>query len=322
MSAAFGFCVGMMVGVGFGPATASAALAESATPAAPAGDLASPTSPAPADPPSSGVDTGPVAAAPETASPSQGTPSRSSAAAQRSRARVSFRVGTTEYDGVRVSGSLPARIEGIGLEYLRSEGMVTTVRGDYTVEVVVAPLGAEGDGYITSLVVYRGDEEIAGSRHRVKCELCLEDELLSQVRGELGGVVKTIQDDRAPPEVKPEPAEPKPVEVVAPAPVYVPPEPIEEPAPKRGLSRIGGIGIGTLVVGAVALGSGTALLMTDEEGGRDVRRPSFALIGVGGVAMISGIGLLVVDRELRRPKTAIVPTASRSGAGLAWVGRF
>ncbi len=262
-----------------------------------------------------------MAAAPVAAS-TKGAPGPSPAAAQRARARVSFRVGTTEYDGVRVSDSLPARIEGIGLEYLRAEGMVTTVRGDYTVEVVVAPLGAEGDGYITSLVVYRGDEEIEGSRHRVKCELCLEDELLSQVRGELGGVVKTIQDDRTPPEVKPEPVEPKPVEVVTPPPVYVPPEPIEEPPPKRGLSRIGGVGIGTLVVGAVALGSGTALLMTDEEGGRDVRRPSIALIGVGGVAVISGIGLLVVDRELRQPKTSVVPTASRFGAGLAWVGRF
>jgi len=316
MSAGFGLWVGMTVAAGFGPA-----MSPPATPAA-VGGPATPAQSMSSAPASAGERPASAEhAQPAVAAPAAEVAAKGPAAAKRERVHVSFRVGTTEYDGVRVSGSLPARIEGIGLEYLRGEGMVTMVRGDYTAEVVVAPLGAEGDGYITSFVVFRGEEELDGSRHRVKCELCLEDELLTQVRGELGGVVKAIQDDRSPPVVEPEPVAPKPVEVVTPAPVYVPPPPVEEP-PRRGLSRLGGIGIGTVVVGAVALGAGTALLITDEEGGRDLRRPIFALVGVGGVAMISGIGLLVVDRELRQPQSKVVPTASRSGAGLAWVGRF
>lgn len=314
MGAGFGFWLGMTVAAGFGPAMSPPATAEPAGGPVVSASTAAPSASAAKVRPGSREVAEPAIAAPAT----EVAAKRPEAA---KRARVSFRVGTTEYDGVRVSESLPARIEGIGLEYLRGEGMITTVRGEYTAEVVVAPLGAEGDGYITSFVVFRGEEELAGSRHRLKCELCLEDELLTQVRGELGGVVKAIQDDRSPPVVEPEPVRPKPVEVVKPAPVYVPPPPEEEPQ-KRGLTRLGGIGIGAFVVGAVSLGAGTALLITDEEGGRDVRRPSFALIGVGGVAMISGIGLLVVDRELRQPKSTVVPTASRSGAGLAWVGRF
>ena len=314
MSAAFGFWLGMTVAVGLEPAAASSTVPASEEPAggpAAAAESGSPEAAA-STPAGDRQPAETVAIEPKVARP---------IAAKRERLLVALRVGTTEYDGVRVSGSLPARIEGIGLEYLRGEGMVTAVRGDYTVEVVVAPLGAEGDGYITSFVVFHGEDELDGSRHRVKCELCLEDELLTQVRGELDGVVTTIRDDYSPPEVKPEPVEPKPVVVVEPPPAYVPPPPEEEP-PKKGLGRLGGIGIGAFVVGAAALGGGTALLITDEEGGRDVRRPSFALIGIGGVAMISGIGLLVVDRELRHPKTSVVPTASRSGAGLAWVGRF
>lgn len=312
MGAGFGYWLGMTVAAGFGPAMSSPATAEPAGGPVGAQSTADPSASAGKVRPAPTEEAKPVTAAPA-------TEAKRPVAAKR--ARVSLRVGTTEYDGVRVSESLPARIEGIGLEYLRGEGMITTVRGDYTAEVVVAPLGAEGDGYITSFVVFRGEDELAGSRHRLKCELCLEDELLTQVREELGGVVKAIQDDRSPPVVEPEPARPKSVEVVKPAPAYVPPPPVEDP-PKRGLTRLGGVGIGAFVVGAVSLGAGTALLITDEEGGRDVRRPSFALIGVGGVAMISGIGLLVVDRELRQPQSTVVPTASRSGAGLAWVGRF
>jgi hypothetical protein len=45
----------------------------------------------------------------------------------------------------------------------------------------VVAAGADGSGYVTTIVGFRGDEELAGSRRRSKCELCLEDELLVQI---------------------------------------------------------------------------------------------------------------------------------------------
>ncbi len=237
------------------------------------------------------------------------------------RLRVSLRVGTTEFDGIGVSRSLPARLEGLGLEILRSEGMMTTVRGEYTVELVVAPLGRGGDGYVSAIVVLHGDLEVAGSRHQVKCELCLEDELLAQLRDELAGTVMTIRHDRWPPPVV-EPtslSQPSVVEHDVAPPVCTPAT-VADPA-KRRIGPLGSAGLGAVVVGAVTMTSGMALLVAGDERGRDVWRASSALLAGGGVAMVAGLGLFAVDR-LRDSRRGITPTVSTSGAGLVWSGRF
>jgi len=237
------------------------------------------------------------------------------------RIRVALRVGTTEIDGVGVSRSLPARLEGLGLETLRAEGVVTTVNGEYTVEVVVAPLGHGGDGYVSTIVVVHGDQEVSASRHRVKCELCLEDELLSQLRGEFVEVVATIRNDRSPPVAKPELlARSSPSDEFVAPPVCVPAPPPE--LPERWIGPLGSAGLGTVVVGAVTMASGMALLVVGDERGRDVRRASTALLAGGGVAMVAGLGLFTVDRRRRDSRQSITPTVSTRTAGLMWSGRF
>lgn len=239
------------------------------------------------------------------------------------RLRVALRVGTTKFDGVGVSRSLPARIEGLGLEILRAEGVVTTVNGEYTAEVVVAPLGHGGDGYVSTIVVLHGDQEVPGSRHRVKCELCLEDELLSQLRGEFVDVVATIKDDHLPPlVVEPESlAGPSLSDELVESPVCVPLSRPELP-PKRWIGPLGSAGLGAVVVGAVTMASGMALLVAGDKHGRDVRRASSALLAGGGVAMAAGLGLFAVDRRLRDSRQSVAPTVSTAGAGLVWSGRF
>ncbi|HGG57199.1 MAG TPA: hypothetical protein ENK31_05335 [Nannocystis exedens] len=231
-------------------------------------------------------------------------------------------MGTTEFDGVAVSRSLPARLEGLGLEMLRSEGMVTTVHGEYTVELVVAPLGSGGDGYISTIAVLHGDQEVLGSRHRVKCELCLEDELLTQLRDKLAATVVTIRDDRWPPPVVESESftQPSPTSEHVASPVCTPAT-VPESSERR-IGPLGSAGLGALVLGALTMTSGVALLVVGDERGRDVRRASSALLAGGGVAMVAGLGLFAVDRRHREPRHRLSPTASTSGAGLVWSGRF
>ncbi|MCA9635611.1 MAG: hypothetical protein KC420_06220 [Myxococcales bacterium] len=241
----------------------------------------------------------------------------------RKRLKASLRVGTTAFDSVQIAGDLPARIEGLGFEALRAEGIMTAVNAEYVVEIVVAPLGDESAGYVSTLVVYHGDEEVPGSRRRRKCELCLEDELLHQLKGELDLLAPMIKDHAEPP-VEPEspPEPPVEPEVVAPPPVVELPPPVEPEVERRRLGRLGRAGIGAVILGAVSLGAGSALLVADERSGRDLKAPSIALLGVGGVAVLTGVGLLVVDKETRKPHATVAPTVSRSGGGLLVVGRF
>ncbi|MEZ4381125.1 MAG: hypothetical protein R3A79_07240 [Nannocystaceae bacterium] len=234
---------------------------------------------------------------------------------------ASLRVGITEYDGVRVSDSLPARIEGIGFETMRASGIVTSVNGEYTVEVVVAPLGDESAGYVSTLVVYRGDDEVAGSRRRVKCELCLEDELLTQIREELSAQIDVIHADRAPPVPEPEPEPDLPVQI-APPPVVAAPPPVVEVEPPRRLGKLGGIGLVTAFLGAGAAGGGAALLATADGRARDLKGLSITMIGVGSAALITGVGMLIMDREYRPPRSAVAPSLHLGGAGVVWSGRF
>jgi hypothetical protein len=263
----------------------------------------------------------PVAASTAASAGGHAGSTKSAPAERPERIFATLRVGTTEYDGVRVSDSLPARIEGIGFETMRAEGIVTSVNGEYTVEVVVAPLGDESAGYVSTLVVYRGDDELQGSRRRVKCELCLEDELLTQIKEELGAEIGVIKAERAPPELVAEPELPPPVVTPPPPVVTTPPPAVEEPETRR-LGRIGGIGLVTAFIGAGAAGGGAALLATADGRARDLKGLSIGMIGVGSAALITGVGMLIVDREHRQPKTAVAPSLTLGGAGIVWSGRF
>jgi hypothetical protein len=174
---------------------------------------------------------------------------------------------------------------------------------------------------VSTLVVYRGDDELQGSRRRVKCELCLEDELLTQIKEELGAEIGVIKAERAPPELVAEPELPPPVVTPPPPVVTTPPPAVEEPETRR-LGRIGGIGLVTAFIGAGAAGGGAALLATADGRARDLKGLSIGMIGVGSAALITGVGMLIVDREHRQPKTAVAPSLTLGGAGIVWSGRF
>lgn len=271
-----------------------------------------------APPPSSGA-----TIAPPIAPPTKPVPKASK------RIRAWLRIGTTEYSGIRVSPDLPARIEGLGLQRLRDRGFVTSVSGEYVIDVVVAPL--ESGGYVTTLAVLKGDEEVAGTRVRRKCDFCLEDELLTQIKETIDGSAAAIEADAAPHEATPppEPEPSRPPEPEPPPPLVGPPPPpqptttddgsaSERVHPRVGLP--GRLGIAALFVGAAALGTGVGLLVVDERTGQDRKAVGFTLAGIGGVAMLTGVGLLVVDREARRHSVA--PAASKSTVGIVWSGRF
>ncbi|MEZ4452648.1 MAG: hypothetical protein R3B09_24525 [Nannocystaceae bacterium] len=242
------------------------------------------------------------------------------------RTRAWLRVGTTEYSGSRVSPDLPARIEGVGLQILRDRGFVTSVSGEYVVDVVVAPLESAG-GYVTTISVLKGDEELTWTRIRKKCDFCLEDELLTQLKADLSVSADAIAADVAPP---PTTTPTTPIDPPIDPPVDPPIDPpvtpgtTEPPTSERIQPRVGvpgRIGIAALFVGAGALGSGVGLLVTAEQTGRDYRASGIALAAIGGIALFTGVGLLIVDREGSK-RHAVAPTASRDGAGLVWVGRF
>jgi hypothetical protein len=236
--------------------------------------------------------------------------------------RAAFRVATADFGGGRISADLVARIEALGLQELRGAGIITAVNGDYVVELVVAA-GADGSGYVTTIVGFRGDEELAGSRRRSKCELCLEDELLVQITDLVKETATAVIHEAKPP---PQVVASEAVEPVVAEPVVAEPTAAvtqeEDPPPPRGrLGRAGAAGVGAAVVGGLALGTGVGLLVVGERSERDYLAPSIALIGVGALSLFTGIGLLVIDREARREQ-ALVPLASPNSAGLLWVGRF
>ena len=247
--------------------------------------------------------------------PAGGRPSRSAAVI-----RTALRVGTTDYGGSRISASLVARVEAQGLQALRAAGFITAVNGEYLVDVVLAPQGDES--YVTTIAVYRGDEELDGSRRRSKCELCLEDEVLVQIQGLVRDAAERIDQHVNPPALLVEaPAVEEPASPPTMSGEAAPPPPeIEEAPPRRGLGPAGRAGVGTLAAGGVALGAGVGLFVSGERRGADTQIPSFVLMGVGSLALVTGIGLLVVDREGRRSQVA--PAVSPQGAGLVWIGRF
>ena len=265
-------------------------------------------------------------------------------APSRVKVRSALRVGTTDYGGSRISPGLVARIEALGLTELRSAGIITAVNGEYTVELVIAPLGDES--YVTTVTAFRGDEEITSAHHRSRCELCLEDELLVQVKGLVKSTAEILDRHANPP---PAVADTQSTATATSAGTQTTqttqtttgPSGDEaattggdgdsdgdddgEKKPTR-LGKAGRAGVGTLVLGTLALGSGIGLFVAGEKQGANYQIPSFVLMGTGALALVTGIGLLVVDRETRRANQAaahgLAPMVGRGGGGVVWVGRF
>ncbi len=165
------------------------------------------------------------------------------------------------------------------------------------------------------------------------CRDCSSAQL---VEAAVAGVHKAIaQRPEGPPKAEPAPVEPpEPTEGSKPRPEGDD-APAQDKASKKKagpLRPLGWAGVGTMIGGAVALGTGGAFVALGERRPaddmsqiRDFRPAGYGLLGVGGALLITGSILLGVERAKSKKQAnaaAVLPFVGPRSAGVSWLGRF
>lgn len=176
-----------------------------------------------------------------------------------------------------------------------------------------------------------------------ECELCDEAKVAHVVTDMLSGLMGHLVIEREEPAQVEAPVEPEPAETEPEVEPQTDGPPPEDQPEQPHAKRIGGVGYAGIAAAAAGLGVGIGGLVvavqtpaerlaSNDDTTTEVvnRRPlGLALVGTGAGLVVAGAVLIAVDQTVLRKRrergtstTALVPTLSPYGAGLAWVGRF
>lgn len=204
---------------------------------------------------------------------------------------------------------LLSRLEELGnLELRRAEILPRRAGDDPVIHVRIAQRGKAGDTYaIASEVTVRG-ATVEDSLREVVCTLCTEGEAVERARSELLRLVPFVR-ARFRPTTRDE------AKLAA--------------APGPASTEMGKAGVGLLVGGSLAFGTGLGLALAkprpdpdDPLREIDTHPAGYAVLAVGATAIVSGAVLLILDRRPSRRTARLAPLLHPAMTGLQLVGRF
>jgi len=192
--------------------------------------------------------------------------------------------------------------------------------GDPVIRIDVDELTGPDPGYLCEVWIdHRG--EVLGERRRVECTLCTESEIVQRVEATVTELVAQLPVDD--PTQGSDPAPPPASSAAS--------EPASPSADRRApMGTLGKAGAALVAVGVAGVGVGAVLVAMPPVVDQDdplyettYRPPGAIVLGTGAAVLAAGVAMLVVDRRRARSRrTALVPTAGPTGAGLQWSGRF
>jgi hypothetical protein len=237
---------------------------------------------------------------------------------QRATATVRLRVGATRFDGASVADEVTRRIRDTAERVFAADDIAVDRTNTVIVEITVGPLGEEG--YVSNIVVRKDQREVSGTRRdHLACELCTENELITQLEGELQALTAAIRETALGDTTQtPNIPEPEPIPE---------PEGPELPPAQTEFGTMSKLGVASFVIGAVAVGIGAGVFINGTTAGRDQATSGAVVTGIGAALSVTGAILLILDHQRRERRdherqTVLAPIYDGQRVGAAVMGRF